>query len=211
MDYVDLYCERLGAELLAEPVNAATNAAFLIAGVALWRFARRAGALTVECRFLIAIIMAIGIGSGLFHTYATQWARVFDVMPILLFQLSFTWIYARQGFGWRRTSAALLASGILIAALIGRSFPHLLNGSLTYAPALVLLVVLGVHHWLSRQPRPLLLLAAVSVFSISLVFRTHDAAVCDGFPLGTHFLWHLCNAFVLYLCVCTLIEMRRRF
>jgi len=209
MNYVDLYCERLGAELLAEPVNAATNAAFLIAGVALWRFARRTGALTTEYRLLIAIIMTIGIGSGLFHTYATQWARVLDVMPILLFQLLFAWIYSRQGLGWRRTSAGLLVVGILTAALIGRSFPDLLNGSLTYAPALGLLVVLGVHHWLSHQPRPLLLLAAASVFSISLVFRTQDAAVCDWFPLGTHFLWHLCNAFVLYLCVRTLIEMRR--
>lgn len=209
MNHVDLYCERLGAEFLAEPVNATTNAAFLIAGVALWRFARRAGALTTECYLLISIIMAIGIGSGLFHTFATQWARVFDVTPILLFQLSFTWIYARQGLGWRRTSAGLLATGILIAALVGRSFPLLLNGSLVYAPALALLVVLSVHHWLSRQTKPLLLPAAASVFSISLVFRTQDAAVCDWFPLGTHFLWHLCNAFVLYLCVRALIEMRR--
>jgi hypothetical protein len=29
--------------------------------------------------------------------------------------------------------------------------------------------------------------------------RTLDAAMCDAFPLGTHFLWHLINAALLFV------------
>jgi hypothetical protein len=32
-----------------------------------------------------------------------------------------------------------------------------------------------------------------------LVFRTIDRAVCSSVPIGTHFIWHLLNAVVLYV------------
>ena len=41
MGYIDVYCERVGPGLWAEPVNALTNAAFFLAGWLLWRNARR--------------------------------------------------------------------------------------------------------------------------------------------------------------------------
>ena len=37
------------------------------------------------------------------------------------------------------------------------------------------------------------------MFVVSLAFRTMDQAVCPAFPLGTHFIWHLLNAGVLYI------------
>jgi hypothetical protein len=40
---------------------------------------------------------------------------------------------------------------------------------------------------------------AAAVFVISLAFRTVDRAVCGTFPLGTHFIWHLLNAVVLFV------------
>jgi hypothetical protein len=39
----------------------------------------------------------------------------------------------------------------------------------------------------------------LGIFSLSLVLRTVDAAICPAFPLGTHFIWHLLNGLVLYL------------
>ena len=36
-------------------------------------------------------------------------------------------------------------------------------------------------------------------FTVSLVFRTVDNQVCGGFPLGTHFVWHLLNGVLLFL------------
>jgi hypothetical protein len=37
----------------------------------------------------------------------------------------------------------------------------------------------------------------VGILAVSLVFRSIDQAVCPGFPLGTHFLWHVLNAVML--------------
>ena len=42
MAVLDLYCERLGPGLLAEPLNAVTNGAFLVAA---WRLASLASAI----------------------------------------------------------------------------------------------------------------------------------------------------------------------
>ncbi len=204
MAYVDLYCERLGPGLFSEPGNAVTNAVFFVAAWMLWRETGRQGNRPPAVVLLIALIVAIGIGSSLFHTFATTWARVLDEVPILLFQLAFMWLYARRVIGWHTGSATVLILAFLSAALYSRQFPHLLGGSLMYAPAIVALLALGLYHWLTRKPAPLLLIAAAAVFAVSLFFRTIDAAVCPQFPLGAHFLWHLLNPVVLYLCVRTL-------
>ena len=74
---VDGYCERLAPGLWAEPWNAVTNLAFVLAAIWVWR---RGG--DVPVRVLAAILFVIGIGSGLFHTFATRWAGVADVLPI---------------------------------------------------------------------------------------------------------------------------------
>jgi len=39
------------------------------------------------------------------------------------------------------------------------------------------------------------------VFFAAFAARSSDMPVCDSFPLGTHFLWHLLNATLLYLLV----------
>jgi hypothetical protein len=45
------------------------------------------------------------------------------------------------------------------------------------------------------------LLAAAGVFLVSTFFRTIDNAICPYFPVGSHFLWHVLVAVVLYLSV----------
>jgi hypothetical protein len=84
-EVVDLYCERLGPGLWAEPLNALTNASFLVAAWFSWRMAARQQRLTSGVWLLIGLMIAIAIGSGFFHTFATNWARILDVVPILIF------------------------------------------------------------------------------------------------------------------------------
>jgi len=196
---IDLYCERLGSGIWAEPVNAATNLAFLLAAWLAWRTAKRARVLSVDLRVLIGLIACIAVGSGLFHTLATTWARVLDEVPILLFQLAFVWIYCRRIIGMRPIHVAGIILAYLAAAFWARQFPHLLNGSLTYAPAFSVLILLGGYHYGTARCGRTLLLWASLLFLASLGFRTADAAVCPYFPLGTHFLWHVLNAVLLYL------------
>ena len=201
MTHIDLYCERLGPGLLAEPVNAATNVAFFLAAWALWRLGQRSASVSSDACVLIALIVAIGIGSSLFHTFATPWAHWLDILPILLFQLAFLWIYSRRVMRLRLAASAAIVVVFLAVALYARQFPHLLNRSLMYAPALFVMLALGLYHWRRQLPHRFSLLGAAGMLFASIFFRTIDETVCGQFPLGTHFLWHLLNAGVLYLCV----------
>jgi hypothetical protein len=195
---IDLYCERLGPSLWAEPFNVTTNAAFFLAAWAAWRLARRAHALSTGTCVLVALIVTVGIGSSLFHTFATTWARVLDIVPILLFQVSYLWLYGRRIIRLGAASVAGLLAVFVIAAYAGRQVPHVLNGSLLYAPAVLVMVGLGVYHYRTQTAARGSLLAAAAVFLVAVVFRTVDRAVCPAFPVGTHFLWHLLIPVALY-------------
>jgi hypothetical protein len=196
---IDLYCERLGPGIWAEPINALTNLACLVAAYAAWRQADHYRSLSVTTELLIGLMVAIGIGSGLFHTFATSWSRVLDVLPILLFQIAYLWIYGSRIIMMRTVHLAGLVILFLIAAYIGRQFPHLLNGSFIYLPAFILLLGLGLYHYHHARTEPTLLLWATAIFSVSLFMRSIDLAVCKYFPVGTHFFWHLFNGLLVYL------------
>ena len=70
--YVDGYCERMGPEYWAEPINAITNLAFVLAALVMWRRARG----VPLARALCVVLGLIGIGSYLFHTHAQVWAAM---------------------------------------------------------------------------------------------------------------------------------------
>jgi hypothetical protein len=203
--YIDLYCERLAPGLFGEPANALSNLAFFAAAWLLAREARRDGAWRPDITLLVALIVVVGIGSTVFHTVATTWAQWLDLVPILLFQLAFLAIYARRELRWPPLGAGLLVAAFLAVALYARQFPEPFNGSITYAPAIVAIFALGLHHRARHPAKPPLLLLAAGVFTVSLFLRTIDAAACERFPLGTHFLWHLLNGVVLYFAVRSLL------
>jgi hypothetical protein len=188
---LDLYCERLAPGLLAEPLNAITNAGFLIAALWAWRAAGR----RTDLRLLAALLAAIGLGSGLFHTFATPLAQWCDVIPIALLQLLYLRLYLRRVVGLRsHTTAAYLLIYGLSLAVASRS-GTLLNGSLAYAPAALTLLILGVVHYRLRGRSEVL--GAALLFLVSLFARSIDLALCAQWPAGTHFIWHLLNAALL--------------
>jgi hypothetical protein len=196
---IDFYCERAGSGLWAEPLNAATNVAFFVGAWAAWLMARRLHALSPGTVVLVAFIVTVGIGSSLFHTFATTWARILDIGPILLFEISYLWLYGRRVAALSAGTMAALLIAFLAAAYAGLQFPHVLNRSLVYAPAVVAVIVLGVYHHRARKAANASMLAACAIFLIAVGFRTIDNAVCAAFPLGTHFLWHLLIPVALFL------------
>lgn len=199
---VNIYCERLGPGLLAEPLNAATNAAFFLAAWLALRAARAAGRLDWTMRLLIGLTFAVGVGSTLFHTFAQRWAGAADVIPILLFILSYFGLSIWRFFGARGAEAATLTAAFLFFAgglrsAAATSLPPALSPSFGYLPAFVALVACGALLALRRHPAGWWLLTAGAVFVVSLTFRGLDQRVCEAFPLGTHFMWHILNGVVL--------------
>jgi hypothetical protein len=86
-----------------------------------------------------------------------------------------------------------------------REVPPHFNGSIIYAPTLLVLGGLAAYHSRSGQRGRWLLVVAVVVFFAALVFRSLDELACPYVPFGTHFLWHLLNGGLLYLAMRTLI------
>lgn len=200
-DPVDLYCERLGPGFWAEPVNAITNIAFVLVGAWYWRSARRAHA-GAFIEVLCAWVMAIGAGSFLFHTVATRWAALFDVIPIWTFVLTYVSFALRRylRLGWPRVVAILAAAMIVIAAVM-RAIPDGLavatNGSIEYLPAVVALLVFVIALARSGHPAWRAIGLAGAIFAGSLTLRSLDMRVCEAFPLGLHWGWHMLNATML--------------
>ena len=205
-DYIDIYCERVDGAFWSEPLNAVSNAFFLVAAFMAWRLMRKEGVSDIRALSLVLILTAIGVGSFLFHTLATGWAQMADVLPILIFQIVFIYSY---GTGVMRVSRAKAAGLLGIFVVLVAGFAQLpaswLNGSLSYAPALIMLGGLGIYHARTKKAAPYLLLTAAGTFIVSLTFRSIDLAVCDILPIGVHYFWHTLNALLLYMVLRALI------
>ena len=208
---IDAYCERLGPEFWAEPVNAVTNLAFIVAAVVGWRAFVHRGGDDLAIAWLVVVVTAVGIGSFLFHTLATVWAALADVLPITLFILSYLALVLRRGFALRWWAALALTVVFLpvstaVEAGVGALAGDALGGSEGYLPALAALVVCGA--WLAARTHTLgrPLLVAAGLFALSLTFRTLDMPLCPVFPLGTHFLWHLLNGLLLGWLIVSLVR-----
>lgn len=195
---IDAYCERLGPGLLAEPLNALTNLAFLLAAAVLARRLRGTGDRLGWA--LTGILAVIGLGSGLFHTLANAWAALADVLPIAAFVLVYLYAANRAFLGLGRLSSLALTLCFLpCAALAGWLFSLLpfLGSSAGYAPIPPL--ILGYAYVLRRRAPDTAqgLALGAGLLVLSLAARTLDAPSCAWFPVGTHFLWHLLNAAML--------------
>jgi hypothetical protein len=209
---IDIYCERMGPEFWAEPINAITNAAFLIAAAWVLVVLRREGRLEAGTGLLVGLLTAIGIGSFLFHTVATRWAALADVLPIMLFILAYLALTMRRGFrlNWwwaGGITLAFLPASFAVSSAVGALAGGALGGSSGYVPAVLALVVAGGWLQVRGVREGQWLLAAAAVFVASITLRTLDQPLCQATPFGTHFMWHVLNAVVLGLLIWAMARM----
>jgi Ceramidase len=213
LSYLDQYCERAGQTgIFAEPLNAVTNLAFILAAFLAWRYWRRAGqvnaAQSLDIVVLILLLAVIGLGSGAWHVFANSHTLLMDVIPIVLFMNVFLVAAAIRILGLRWWGALLLFVLFQVLNVASEMFlpREMLNGTIMYIPAYSLLVGIVARSAMLRHPARTFLSYGLGVWTFSLVFRTIDHEVCGFFPLGTHFLWHLLNAVVLSLLLRALIR-----
>ena len=196
---IDQYCERLDPSFWAEPVNALTNVAFIAAAVMALIDWRRGGSSDRAVFALILVVFAIGLGSFAFHTLATRGARLLDVIPIGVFIYGYFLLALRRMLGLPLVYCiVLLGAFMALSNGLAIAVPReVLNGSTGYFPALAALLIIG---WLLRDsPQGRAMLTAGAIFVGSLALRIVDLDICDALPLGTHFLWHVLNAMLLYI------------
>lgn len=223
-EHVFRYCERGTSDaLLAEPINALSNLAFLFAALIglqllLWRpREERSG----DHYLLIFLVFVIGLGSLAFHLFATQGTELLDVVPIGLFILVYLGFALNRFLGVPVGLTVLLVIGFTaIMAMTGQvqcwdggvgipgpevqGAKPCLNGSIFYLPALGALIVVGLLAEERRHRGAPYLLWAAAILTISITLRSLDFALCDrividGRKVGTHFAWHILNALALFL------------
>jgi hypothetical protein len=161
---IDIYCERTDPSFWAEPVNAITNAAFLIAAYVLYRAYRQTYRPTGQRDWpsivLIALIAVIGVGSFLFHSFANNWSMLADVIPIALFIWFYLFAFLRRfaTTRWVVVIAAYAAFAALNWAIANYVPGEMVNNSQSYFPALIAMALMGgylFHQSVRNSPSPL--------------------------------------------------------
>ncbi len=197
---IDAYCERTGPEFWAEPLNAVTNAAFLLAALYGAWLARRTA--DPWLGGLAAVAAAVGVGSFLFHTFATRWAGLADVIPIALFiAFGFALVMVRRvGLPWWGAVVAT-AAFMGVSPFVEGLLRPVMGSSAGYAPAFLAMLLVGSGLFAAGRDGAATLVSASLVFGLSLTMRMADEPFCPVVPSGTHFLWHVLNAVVLALVI----------
>lgn len=215
LNHLDSYCERAGmAGLWAEPLNAVSNLFFISAAlVALYLIIRLPPAhwrQRLDFWLLAILLLCIGIGSGLWHTMPSGTTVLMDVVPITLFihiyliaamrrLLQFTW--------WRVFLWWSVYMGYTVMMQIVAP-PDILNGTIMYIPTYCALIMLSLAVGGRSNYLSYVFAQMVLTWTISLVFRTMDIQICDQLSMGTHFIWHILNAMVLYRLLVVLVRYR---
>lgn len=210
-EHIDIYCERLDTSFWAEPLNALTNISFIFASFMAIYIHRKNSLKNPIFLFLAFYVSLIGVGSFLFHTFANTWSELADTIPIWTFVIFFVFFSIRVVFqaSWFKTIRIMII--VFICAYIGlflsktdnSSDEAILNGSLQYAPALFFMLVYSISLYFKRRTISKYGFLAVFVFFISLSFRTLDMYMCENISIGTHFVWHILNALMLFLLLYT--------
>ena len=202
---IDIYCERLDIGIWAEPLNAVTNAAFILAAIFMWLRCKN----LIEGRILSFLLFSIGCGSFLFHTFAQTWAAILDVTAILIFILTYIFLANRRFLAWSKMVSLI---GVILffpyQLLLASIFSNIqvFGSSVQYLPVAILIFI---YSGLLRKSEANLshgLFIGASILCLSIIFRTIDEPFCSILSVGTHFVWHILNAIMLSW----MIEILRR-
>jgi len=182
LDNIFFYCERTSSDILGEPINFYTNLCFIIFSILLL-FNK-----SISDKKYALLIFLIGVGSMLFHSVPNRLTGFLDVFFIIsfIFYYIFT-LYIKLNIK-KYISAIISIVFIAICFVFGIVSKNTLLGS----SAFYLPIIFHMYN---------LFLFILVLFSFSLLLRSVDLYLCNLFFIGTHFIWHILNALVLYLLV----------
>jgi hypothetical protein len=197
-------CERIAEGPLAEPLNVVSSFLFMVVAVAIFRYYRRHADLERrwiwDIHAMTFITFVIGASSVIFHSFPTPLTELMDTIPIVTFiMIYFTSVLFRIGRCTLFQAAICLVAFVGFSHMLVSQFPRAMNDSIGYLSSMLALIVIAVHLHLRARPSSQYFMLASLIGVISLFCRAIDREVCEQFPFGTHFLWHTCNATLLYI------------
>lgn len=144
--------------------------------------------------WLIAGVEFIGWASLFWHFTHITLGITLDIGSTVLWLAAYGVYVLHKNYRWPYLRATLSAVAFLVLSWgLGRVLnPWLLQTSGAFIPLTILLLLAGWHtrnRWWTYS--------GISL-AIATALRTFDVPLCNLFPLGTHWLWHIGSAFSLY-------------
>lgn len=217
--FIDFYCERIAGNFdhgFGEPLNTITNITFIIASALIFReiFKNKLFKLkNFDIVFLAFTLGLIGVGSSIYHATPSNHTELMDVIPIStfihLYLISF-FIRVLKFKIWQALS--VFFAFVFVGYWCGANLdPQTLNGTIMYIPTYIMLFVMMGFLYLqeksSAKVKTKHLALTALIWSFSLTFRTIDIPACEiTYGIGTHILWHILNAIVLYRLIVLIIR-----
>jgi hypothetical protein len=154
-----------------------------------------------------ALLIACGIGSGVWHGLRDGAALVFEVQAGLLFLFGLAFCWSRRL--WSSAGTLIFVVAFVLSFMISRQYLGMFQQRwVAAAPSVILFgSILATQTVMRSKKAALLGLAAMALSLTALGFRTYDLELCDSFPMGTHWLWHIFNSaggFTAMLAIITL-------
>lgn len=200
-----VYCERI-INLSSEPLNSFSNLAIFVSAFLTFKLVQK-HKVNSNIKILPLLLLALGVGSTLWHAFPNPLTLLADFIPIWFFVFSAVYILLTQLFSNKKVIWLLLGTFILIQSLITIYLPQdFLNGSGRYLMALLvgILLLIKVHQ---RSPQlSVSLLLPITIFGLGIFIRTIDRQICPFIPFGTHFIWHILIAIATFYIVRFLIK-----
>ncbi len=200
-----LYCERIALGQWQEPFNTFSALAFVCAGLLGLRLcfgSAKGDALRLS---MALCTLVIGVVSFAFHMHGTRLSLIYDLLPILLFDVLAAWAILSRGLNM--SAAGTLLTTLLIVATsfaltpIGNLYGFAFSGieHTGFVAWLLLLSLVLLAHGEFSSGGTLFLASVILVFA--LFFKSIDIPQCAQYTHGTHWLWHLANALASYLII----------
>ena len=207
------YCERTEPGFWGEPLNAGSSLLVVVLSLLALIYVVRTRSISPGLITLMALAVAIGIGSFLWHTFATRWAELADVLPIWGFVALFGGALLRKSLRPPFALPLATVAGVLVfVAGLGLSMRDTqmvgdtVSGSTQYLPAIFVVLATGRMVWKKRHPSLRLITLSTALFVLSFIFRSLDLPLCSVVPTGTHFLWHVTNCLAFGVLLTALVR-----
>jgi hypothetical protein len=200
-------CEHIGRGLLAQPANALSSLAYVLAGVLLLArtLAGRPGVRTAPAVYAVTVI-GVGIGSSAFHGPMPAWGRFahdLSIAAVLAFVIGYDVALAR-GASANAGLAMFVGVAGTGAVVLGVS-PDAGNALDAVLVAGAVVAEVDASRSAAGRATPdgrlwVLIVGVVATGALlNALGRTH-APLCEpDSPVQLHALWHVLTAFVLWL------------